>query len=206
MKVAVSIFSIKTAKERIDIIKKLNNSDADYIHFDVTDGKFVPSKYLCIPELVKLLKLSTKKNDVHLMVEDPIKYIEQIKNLNIDTITIHSEINQALIRIIETIKKNNIKVGLAIDLDTSIDAIKPYTKMIDRVLIMSVKAGKGGQEFQSKILEKIKKIPSNLEVEIDGGINDETINYVKDVDIVVSGTYVLKDINNIKILKGKCEK
>ncbi len=203
MQVSVSIFNLKTPKDRIDAINKINSSNADYIHFDVTDGKFVESKYLCIPELVKLIKLSNKKNDVHLMVEDPIKYIEQIKNLNIDTITIHAEINQALRSIIETIKKNNIKVGLAIDLDTSIDAIKPYAKMIDRVLIMSVKAGKGGQEFQPKVLEKIKKIPSNLEIEIDGGINEETIKYVKNVDVVVSGTYALKDIHNIDKLKGE---
>ena len=134
MQVSVSIFSKKTSKERIDVINKLNSSNADFIHFDVADGKFVESKYLCIPELVKLLKLSKKKNDVHLMVEDPIKYIEQIKNLNVDTITIHVEINKALMSLIETIKKSNIKVGLAVDLDTSIDSIKPYLKLIDRVL------------------------------------------------------------------------
>lgn len=202
MQVSVSIFNLNKAQDRIDAINKLNISNADYIHFDVADGKFVESKYLCIPELVKLLKLSKKKNDVHLMVENPIKYIEQIKNLNVDTITIHAEINQALRSIIETIKKNNIKVGLAIDLDTSIDAIKPYVKMIDRVLIMSVKAGKGGQEFQPKVLDKIRKIPENIEVEVDGGINEETIKYIKDVDIAVSGTYALSNINNIDKLKN----
>ncbi len=201
MQVSVSIFNLNKAQDRIDAINKLNSSNADYIHFDVADGKFVESKYLCIPELVKLLKLSKKKNDVHLMVENPIKYIEQIKKLNVDTITIHAEINQALRSIIETIKKNNIKVGLAIDLDTSIDAIKPYIKMIDRVLIMSVKAGKGGQEFQPKVLEKIKRIPGDIEVEIDGGINDETIKYVKDVDIVVSGTYALNNLDKLEELK-----
>ena len=201
MQVSVSIFNLNKAQDRIDAINKLNSSNADYIHFDVADGKFVESKYLCIPELVKLLKLSKKKNDVHLMVENPIKYIEQIKNLNVDTITIHAEINQALRSIIETIKKNNIKVGLAIDLDTSIDAIKPYIKMIDRVLIMSVKAGKGGQEFQPKVLDKIKKIPGNIEVEVDGGINEETIKYIKDVDIAVSGTYALNNLDKLEELK-----
>lgn len=203
MQVAVSIFNLKTPKERVDVINKLNSSSADFIHFDVADGKFVPTKYLCIPELVKLIKLSTKKNDIHLMVEDPIKYIDQIKKLNIDTITIHVEINKALKNILETIRKNNIKVGLAIDLDTNIDTIKPYLKMIDRVLIMSVKAGKGGQEFQPKIVEKLKRLPGNIEVEVDGGINDKTIAYVKDVDIVVSGTYALRDTRNIDKLKGE---
>ena len=202
MKLAVSILSAKGKKERIKVIEELNNSKADYIHFDVADGKFVSSKYLCIPELVKLIKLSKKKNDVHLMVENPMVYIEQIKNLNIDNITIHVEINQALKRIIDYIKKNNIKVGLAIDLNTSIDAVKPYLKDINRVLIMTVKAGKGGQQFQPQVLEKIKRLPNNIEIEFDGGINDRTIGYVKNADIVVSGSYILDDIkNNIDKLK-----
>ena len=201
MQISVSIFSLKNTKERMNTIDKLNNSNADFIHFDVADGKFVDRKVLCIPELVKLLKLSKKKNDVHLMVEDPIKYIDQIKNLNVDTITVHVEINKALIGLIEHIKKNHIKVGLAVDLDTSIDTIKPYLKMIDRVLVMSVKAGKGGQEFQTKVLDKIKRIPNNIEVEIDGGINEKTIEYVKNVDVVVSGTYALEKISNIDKLK-----
>ena len=204
MRVAVSILTVKGAKAREEIIKELNNSNCDYIHFDVADGKFVPDKSLCLPELVKLLKLSTKKNDVHLMVEDPIKYIEQIKNLNVDTITIHVEINKALRGIIDYIKKSNIKVGLAVDLNTNINAIKPYEKMIDRVLIMTVKAGKGGQSFEMKALEKLKKVSKGLEIELDGGINDVTIKQIFNADIVVSGSYVLKDIqNNIMILKGE---
>ena len=203
MKVAVSILSTKDAKERIEVVNKLNASTCDYIHFDVMDGEFVSKKSLCIPELVKLIKLSKKKNDVHLMVKNPLKYIEQIKNLNVDNITIHVEINEALTKILEYIKLNNIKAGLAIDLNTSIDTIKPYLKLLDRVLIMSVKAGSGGQEFNPQVLEKLKKIPSNIEVELDGGINENTIHLVSNVDIVVSGSYILKDIeNNIEILKS----
>ena len=136
------------------------------------------------------------------MVSDPMKYIKQIENLNIDNITIHVEINKALKGIIDYIKSKNIKVGLAVDLNTNIDYIKPYLSQIDTVLIMTVKAGEGGQIFQSKSLEKVKKIPKKLKIEIDGGINDETINLVKDADIVVSGSYVLKYIkNNINKLK-----
>ncbi len=204
MEIAVSFLSIKSAKERMEVIKKLNNSSADYIHFDVADGKFVKEKYLCIPELVKLLKLSTKKNDVHLMVEDPIKYIEQIKNLNVDRITIHVEINKALKGILKYIKDSDIEAGIAVDLNTSIDFIKPYLKLVDSILIMSVKAGNGGQEFVPAVLEKIKKVPNNIKLEVDGGINNETIKWVKDADIIVSGSYILKDIdNNIEKLKNK---
>lgn len=202
MEIATSILSAKNALERTRIVKELNNSDTDYIHFDVMDGKFVSKKHLCIPELVRLIKLSTKKNDVHLMVEDPLKYIKQIKNLNVSNITIHVEINQALRGIIDYIKESNINVGLALDLDTNVDYIKPYLNKIDLVLIMTVKAGKGGQVFQTKALEKIKKIPSNIKIEIDGGVNDKTVEYVKKADIIVSGSYILSDIeNNIKNLR-----
>ena len=83
MKVAVSILSTKNSKERELVVENLNKSNADYIHFDVMDAKFVPNKSLCIPELVKLIKKSKKKNDVHLMVEDPMKYIDQIKKLDV---------------------------------------------------------------------------------------------------------------------------
>ena len=204
MEIATSILSTKSPEERIEIVKKLNNSDTDYIHFDVMDGKFVKNKSLCIPELVKLIKLSKKKNDVHLMVENPIKYIDAIKNLNVDSIIIHVEINKALKGIIEYIKKSNIKVGLAVDINTSIDFIKPYVKMLDLILLMGVKAGASGQKFNLSVLDKIKKIPNNLKIEIDGGINNDTIKYVANVDIVVSGTYVLTDIdNNIRVLKER---
>jgi len=202
MKIATSILSAKSFKEKLGVIEKLNSSDTDYIHFDVMDGKFVSNKSLCIPELVKLIKASTKKNEVHLMVENPMKYIEQIKNLNVDRIIVHVEINQALNKIIDYIKSNNINVGLAIDLNTNIDYVKPYLKKIDLLLIMSVKAGKGGQQFQTQVLDKIKKIPDNIKLEFDGGINDETVKFIKFADTAVSGTYILENIEeNIRKLK-----
>lgn len=201
MEIAASFLTIKK-NARVEIIDELNSSSVDYIHFDVMDGKFVKEKNLCIPELVKLLKLSKKKNDVHLMVEDPIKYIDQIKNLNVDQIIVHVEINKSLLSIIDYVKKCGIRVGIAVDLNTSIDAIKPYLSKIDTVLLMSVKAGYGSQEFNMNVLEKMKKVPSNLKLEIDGGINSETVKYVKNADVVVSGSYLVSDIkNNIEHLR-----
>lgn len=202
MEIAASFLSVKN--KRIEIVNKLNDSNVDYIHFDVMDGKFVKEKNLCIPELVKLLKLSKKKNDVHLMVNNPIKYISQIKNLDINQIIVHVEIGESIFDIINYIKKCNIKVGLAVDLNTDINFIKPYLDKIDTILLMSVKAGYGAQDFNPIVLEKLNEIPSNIKIEIDGGINDTTIKYVKDADIIVSGSYLMKDIENnlIKLKKS----
>lgn len=194
--------SILNARNREKTILKLNKSKTDYIHFDVMDGEFVDNEQFEIDELIRLLKLSTKKNDVHLMVNDPLKYIEAIKKLNIEYITIHAEIKKDITKILEFIKSNNIKCGLAIDLNTDINLIKPYFDQIDLTLIMSVKAGYGGQKFESKVLSKLDEIPPNVKIELDGGIDNTNISLVKNADIVVSGTYILKNIDkNILELK-----
>ncbi len=194
--------SILNAEDRAKTINDLNNSLTDYIHFDVMDGEFVQNKQFSVDELVNLLKLSKKKNDVHLMVKHPLEYIEAIKDLSIDYITIHSEIEEDINNLLNYIKRNEIKCGLAVDLETDIDVIKPYFDQIDLVLLMTVKAGYGGQKFEEKVLEKIKEIPANIKIEFDGGIDDKTILLVNRADIVVSGTYILKNINE-NILKLK---
>lgn len=194
--------SILNAEDRAKTINDLNNSLTDYIHFDVMDGEFVQNKQFSVDELVNLLKLSKKKNDVHLMVKHPLEYIEAIKDLSIDYITIHSEIEEDINNLLNYIKRNEIKCGLAVDLETDIDVIKPYFDQIDLVLLMTVKAGYGGQKFEEKVLEKIKEIPTNIKIEFDGGIDDKTILLVNRADIVVSGTYILKNINE-NILKLK---
>jgi ribulose-phosphate 3-epimerase len=195
--------SILNASNRREVILKLNESLTDYIHFDVMDGEFVENTQFQVEELVELLKVSNKKNDVHLMVKKPLKYIEAIKDLNVEYITIHAEINENISEILDFIKDNNIKCGLAIDLDTDINLIKPYLDKIDLVLIMSVKAGYGGQEFEPKVLTKLNEISPNVKIELDGGIDNKTISLIKNADIVVSGTYILKNIDkNILELKN----
>lgn len=195
--------SILNASNRRKVILKLNESLTDYIHFDVMDGEFVENTQFQVEELVELLKVSNKKNDVHLMVKKPLKYIEAIKDLNVEYITIHVEINENISEILDFIKDNNIKCGLAIDLDTDINLIKPYLDKIDLVLIMSVKAGYGGQEFEPKVLAKLNEIPNNVKKELDGGIDNKAISLIKSADIVVSGVYILKNIDkNILELKN----
>lgn len=202
MKIATSILN---ANDRVKVINELNNSLTDYIHFDVMDGNFVSDYQLPVTELKNLIQISKKKNDVHLMVEHPLAYIDAIKDLPIEQIAVHVEIEDNLKEIFTLLKENNIKCSLAVDLDTDIKKVTPYLPFIDTILIMTVKAGKGGQAFSPSALEKMPFIPGNINIELDGGINNITIkklNGSRLPNILVSGSYILKDIeNNIKVLK-----
>ena len=202
MKIATSILN---ANDRVKVINELNNSLTDYIHFDVMDGNFVSDYQLPVPELRNLIQISKKKNDVHLMVEHPLAYIDAIKDLPIEQIAVHVEIEDNLKEIFTLLKENNIKCSLAVDLDTDIKKVTPYLPFIDTILIMTVKAGKGGQVFSPSALEKMSFIPDNINIELDGGINNLTVkklNGSRFPDILVSGSYILKDIEkNIKVLK-----
>ena len=202
MKIATSILN---ANDRVKVINELNNSLTDYIHFDVMDGNFVSDYQLPVPELRNLIQISKKKNDVNLMVEHPLAYIDAIKDLPIEQIAVHVEIEDNLKEIFFLLKENNIKCSLAVDLDTDIKKVTPYLPFIDTILIMTVKAGKGGQVFSPSALEKMSFIPDNINIELDGGINNLTVkklNGSRFPDILVSGSYILKDIeNNIKVLK-----
>lgn len=200
--------SILASNNKIDSIHKLNNTNTDYIHIDTMDGLFVPNKQMPIEEIIELEKVSTKPLDVHLMVANPEEYIKYLNNKNIEYITIHTEINKDINKLINIIKSLNYKVGLSIKPNTNIDTLIPYLDKIDLVLIMSVEPGFGGQQFMPNSLEKaeyLRKINSNITIEIDGGIKDTNINEVKKyVDIAVVGSYITnKDnyqeaINNLK--------
>ena len=164
----------------------------DYIHLDVADGIFVPSKaeFLDLPE-------STHKLDVHLMVEDVEWYLEMYSALDPEYITFHIEVATRPGVIIDKIKRKNIKVGLAISPETSVDEIKPYLGLIDLVLVMSVTPGFGGQSFLSDSLIKVDELYKlretngyNYLIEIDGGINKETAKQCEKCDIFVVGSYI----------------
>ncbi len=188
-------------------IEMLNNSNTDYIHFDVMDGKFVENKNLSIKELEKYLKMSKKKNDVHLMVKNPKEYIKTLSIYNISYLTIHKEIENYK-EMIKLIKSYGIKPGLAINPETDIEDVFEDLKNVSLVLLMSVHPGKSGQEFIeettnkiSVLKEEIKKKNLNVKISIDGGIKEEVLEKIKDVDIVVSASYILNDLNNINKIK-----
>ena len=194
MKVSVSF--LKTNDNLTQTIKKIEQTDCDYIHVDVEDGIFVPNKTGVIQSN---LHNSLKKLDVHLMCAHPSNFIEIYKDLNTEYITIQAEIKEDLNLLINKIKSYNIKVGIALNPETDIKEIEPYLNLIDQVLVLSVHPGKGGQEFIKDVIPKIEELiklrnKNNYHyiINVDGGINDKTINYLKDkqVDMVVSGSFV----------------
>ena len=200
--------SFLSNNDKLYEINRLNNSNVDYIHFDVMDGKFVDNKNITISELPKLIDNVKKKIDIHFMVSNPDKYIEKICYYNIEYITIHYEIKN-LEDYIDKIKNYGFKVGIAIKPETDIKKIYYLLDKINLVLIMSVEPGKSGQKFID-VSDKINKLKQeiinrklNVKISVDGGINEEVLTYVKEADILVSSSFILSDLDkNVDILKN----
>ena len=200
--------SFLSNNDKLYEINRLNNSNVDYIHFDVMDGKFVSNKNITVSELPKLIDNVKKKIDIHFMVSNPDKYIEKICYYNIEYITLHYEIKN-LEDYIDKIKNYGFKVGIAIKPETDIEKIYYLLDKINLVLIMSVEPGKSGQKFID-VSDKINKLKQeiinrklNVKISVDGGINEEVLTYVKEADILVSSSFILSDLDkNVDILKN----
>lgn len=200
--------SILNADDRKTSIIDLNSTNTDYIHIDVMDGDFVPNSQFTVNEINKLSPISKKPFDIHLMAYDPESYIDKLDLNNIKIITIHLEIDRNINHLIDKIKSHNIMVGLAIKPGTDINLLNPYLDKIDIVLVMSVEPGFGGQKFIENTIPRITSIrnkKSDVLIEVDGGINLETIDKIKYIsDIAVVGSYITKSnnynkaINNLK--------
>ena len=209
MKVSVSILSSSIKPQ--DIVKKLDNTKADFIHVDIMDGKFVENKTWTISEVKKIVSYSKLPLDVHLMVENPSKYIEDYALLNTSYITFHYEAVKDIDKMINEIKNYGLKVGIAINPETDEKVLYPYLSKIDQILVMSVHPGKSGQSFIDNTPNKIENLKQEIInqnaktiISVDGGINDETgkLCVDKGVDMLVSASYIHKDIvNNINTLK-----
>lgn len=197
MKISTSILN---AENRLECIKKLNNSTTNYIHIDVMDGKFVEDTQInTIEKITTLANTSDKQLDIHLMVENPLEYIQKLDNKNIKYIIFHLEIQEDIKMLIQEIKAKGYLPGIAINPETNIEKLIPYLNQIDLILIMSVKPGRGGQKFIPTTVDKIAKLKKilqenklNILIEVDGGINDQTIKDVKNIDIAVAGSYIIK--------------
>lgn len=199
MKVSASFLSSKNIPEDLT---KLNNTDVDYIHVDIMDGKFVENKTMPFREMRHIYKYTSKRLDVHLMVEDPSKYIPLYAELNTEYITIHVEIEEDILKDLELIKSYSIKCGLAISPDTKVNELIPYLPYLDYILVMSVYPGRGGQEFIQNTESKLKEVKALLNsynikavISVDGGIDNITKDKCSDADILVSGSYIIKSDN-----------
>ncbi len=192
--ISVSILNVNDNQN----VLKFNNTTIKYIHLDVMDGYFVSNKTLPIDEDLKRLKGLNKKIDVHLMVNDIKQYVDRYKYLNPEYITFHLEATKDVNDIISYIKNLGIKVGISIKPNTPVESLIPYLNDIDLVLVMSVEPGQGGQKFMTSTIDRVLKLKKlrednhfNYVIEVDGGINNETIKLV-DADIFVVGSYITK--------------
>lgn len=201
MKVGVSFLSSDDTTE--NIIKRLDESNADYIHVDFMDGVFVNNSNLSVAEIKEIDKMvHNKKLDVHMMVCSPNKYIKDFSKMkNIEYLTLHYESHRRPIDVINMLRHTNVKIGIAINPETKVSHVIPLLNLVDQVLVMSVKPGLGGQKFMEDILYKIESLKElrkennyHYIISVDGGINKETALLCKKAgaDLVDSGSYVVK--------------
>lgn len=194
--VAPSLLAADFSKLREEI-QEVESYGAEYLHLDVMDGNFVPNISFGAPVISSIRKHSNLVFDVHLMVENPDRFIKDIADAGADVITVHAEATKHLNRTIQLIKSYGKKVGVALNPSTPLDFIKYDLKDINMVLIMTVNPGFGGQAFIEGMLQKIKDLRSidpNIDIQVDGGINDKTSKLVKEAgaNILVAGSYLFK--------------
>ncbi|MBE7705998.1 MAG: ribulose-phosphate 3-epimerase [Cyanobacteria bacterium SIG30] len=203
MIISPSILSANFANLEQDI-KKVTDAGATWIHIDVMDGHFVPNITIGAPVVKDIRKITNAKLDVHLMIENPEKYVDDFINAGADIITFHQEAKVVSRSLINYIKSKNKMVGISIKPTTFVGSIAEFIPMVDMVLIMTVEPGFSGQEFMFDAAEKIKIVSDiakkqnpNLIIQVDGGINEKTAKICKDfgANCLVAGNYIYKNEN-----------
>ncbi|MEE0418170.1 MAG: ribulose-phosphate 3-epimerase [Clostridia bacterium] len=199
-KVAPSILSADFSKLGADV-QEICEFGADYIHVDVMDGAFVPNISFGAGVMKSLNNVATIPYDVHLMIEDPDRYIEDFVTPNTEFITVHQEACRHLDRTIQHIHSTGVKAGVALNPATPIVMVEDVLDKVDMILIMSVNPGFGGQKFIPRALEKIRRLDEirkangyDFVIEVDGGVNLQNCDELKSVgtDILVAGSAVFK--------------
>ena len=198
IKLAPSILSADFAR-LLEDVKKVEEAGCEYLHIDVMDGHFVPNITLG-PAIVKSLRKDVNMVfDTHLMIEDPIRYVDEFARLGSDGITVHLESCKDVHATLRRIREHGRKVGISIKPDTELDALLPYMDEVDMILVMSVEPGFGGQGYLEKSTERIREVRRmietsgrNIDLEVDGGIRLDNLKMVLDAgaNVIVAGSAV----------------
>ena len=182
-------------------LHKLEQAGVDGLHFDVMDGQFVPNISVGFPVLEAVRRETNLPIDVHLMIAQPERYIEQFAQAGADFISVHVEATPHIHRALELIKLQNIKAGVVINPGTPVELIKPVLSIVDYVLVMTVNPGFGGQQFIQSCVAKVQQLAElkainsyDFDIEVDGGINDQTIKLCAEAgaSMFVAGSYFFK--------------
>lgn len=193
-------------------IEAIDAAGAEYIHIDVMDGLFVPSISYGMPVIKSIRKTTGRVFDVHLMINEPVRYINEFVESGADIITVHVEACSDVAATLDKIKSYGVKAGITLNPDTPISAIEPYLDRVDMALVMSVNPGFGGQKFITSSVGKLNELKALREekglcfdIEVDGGINIENLPTVLEAgaNVIVAGSAVFKGdaADNVKKFK-----
>ena len=211
-KIAPSILAADFSALGADV-RDICSKGIDYLHVDVMDGVFVPNLSMGPDVMKSLLGISTVPFDVHLMISEPVRYIDRFVTDNTEFITVHYEACSDLSAAIKAIRDHGVKPGVSIKPGTAPELLDPYLKDIGLVLVMSVEPGFGGQKFMedqvyklSYFRDKRKELCLDYEIEIDGGISSANAQIVRDAgaDIIVAGSAVFRAADRAAEIRGIC--
>ncbi|MBU3759985.1 MAG: ribulose-phosphate 3-epimerase [Candidatus Omnitrophica bacterium] len=205
VKIAPSILSADFSNLGREIAD-VERGGCDVIHVDVMDGHFVPNLTLGAPVVKSIRKTTQLPMDVHLMIDEPIRFVEDFKKAGTDWLTVHVEACRDLPGTLDAIRKAGMKTGMSLRPGTSVEALEPYLDQLELVLVMTVEPGFGGQSFMADQLEKVRWLRKRFQgmISVDGGVNAQTAHEVRTAgaDILVAGTAVFGQTDRAAAIRG----